>query len=512
MAVREEQMRSEALSIFDNLDRFSRSQVGFLNWYQRTFAGKGCWQEWIKEAFGELLESFRGTRLRIAQFNEAESEQKQSYQFEKREVLIGRGDDNDIPLGRPAVSRRHARIFAQGNAYLIEHLGSGTATYLNGRALKPAEPQPLADGDELLIFPYKLQAGVEEVWVREDGVQTAQGATKSSTTTQFGDEVPAGFSVFRVQIHPGCGDAFIAVNQDFLETLVSGMMREVVSELVVADLGLLEFVLVHVLERANRELRLPLQFSLHSPAAIATSEPGVAADFTVKTSSAVGSFKVFVPEKVLAGKRDLAKPESARKADRDIRWKIPVRVGHVDLTPSDLDELELGDILLYRSALELVLPAAGKERTKAERGWQATELSRDPYRLKLQKFFERSVLMENANGSQLETEDSLLETDDSSLEADDSSVEKSDSPSETDHSSVVKPDLGSLPVRVHVVLSHAELSFGELEALAEGSILELEHAKGDAVQLLANGKLIGTGELVEVEDKLGVRITKWSAS
>jgi len=63
MAVREEQMRSEALSIFDNLDRFTRSQVEFLNWYQRTFAGKGCWQEWIKEAFGELLESFRVTWL-----------------------------------------------------------------------------------------------------------------------------------------------------------------------------------------------------------------------------------------------------------------------------------------------------------------------------------------------------------------------------------------------------------------------------------------------------------------
>jgi flagellar motor switch/type III secretory pathway protein FliN len=46
--------------------------------------------------------------------------------------------------------------------------------------------------------------------------------------------------------------------------------------------------------------------------------------------------------------------------------------------------------------------------------------------------------------------------------------------------------------------------------LTEGTIIELEYSKGDSVQLVASGKLLGTGELVEIEDKLGVQITKWS--
>lgn len=75
-----------------------------------------------------------------------------------------------------------------------------------------------------------------------------------------------------------------------------------------------------------------------------------------------------------------------------------------------------------------------------------------------------------------------------------------------------KPDFSGLPIRLHVILSQTELSLADLNGLAAGTIIELERGKADPVHLAANGAVIGSGELVEVEGKLGVRIIEWSRS
>ena len=73
-----------------------------------------------------------------------------------------------------------------------------------------------------------------------------------------------------------------------------------------------------------------------------------------------------------------------------------------------------------------------------------------------------------------------------------------------------KPNLAALPVRVHIVLTQLEMTLAELNKLRPGSILELDHEKSEFVQLAVNGKIAGTGELVEIEGRLGVRISKWN--
>ena len=73
-----------------------------------------------------------------------------------------------------------------------------------------------------------------------------------------------------------------------------------------------------------------------------------------------------------------------------------------------------------------------------------------------------------------------------------------------------KPDLSGLPVRLHVILGQIELSLAELNSLTCNSVIELDRAKGDPVQLAINGDIIGSGSLVEIEGMLGVEITKWS--
>lgn len=67
-------------------------------------------------------------------------------------------------------------------------------------------------------------------------------------------------------------------------------------------------------------------------------------------------------------------------------------------------------------------------------------------------------------------------------------------------------DLDELPVRLVFEAGRLELSLGELRRLGAGSILEIGTQPGQ-VRILVNGQRIGDGELVNIENRSGVRIT-----
>jgi len=45
-------------------------------------------------------------------------------------------------------------------------------------------------------------------------------------------------------------------------------------------------------------------------------------------------------------------------------------------------------------------------------------------------------------------------------------------------------------------------------SLGPGSVIELQRAAGEPVEVFANGRCIGRGEIVVVGDQFGVRITE----
>jgi pSer/pThr/pTyr-binding forkhead associated (FHA) protein len=58
--------------------------------------------------------------------------------------------DPDDPEAK--VSRRHARIMLQNGQYFVEDLGSTNGTFVNrGKRLLPGQPQPLREGDEIIV-------------------------------------------------------------------------------------------------------------------------------------------------------------------------------------------------------------------------------------------------------------------------------------------------------------------------------------------------------------------------
>lgn len=65
-----------------------------------------------------------------------------------------------------------------------------------------------------------------------------------------------------------------------------------------------------------------------------------------------------------------------------------------------------------------------------------------------------------------------------------------------------------IPLEVSVELGRVTMLVRELLEVGTGSIIELQKAAGEPVEVLVNGRLIARGEVVVVEDNFAVRITE----
>jgi flagellar motor switch protein FliN len=68
--------------------------------------------------------------------------------------------------------------------------------------------------------------------------------------------------------------------------------------------------------------------------------------------------------------------------------------------------------------------------------------------------------------------------------------------------------LFDVPVHVSAVLGRAHMPVGDLLKLAPGAVLELDRKVGEAIDIYVNNRLVARGEVVLVEDKLGVTMTE----
>jgi flagellar motor switch protein FliN len=65
-----------------------------------------------------------------------------------------------------------------------------------------------------------------------------------------------------------------------------------------------------------------------------------------------------------------------------------------------------------------------------------------------------------------------------------------------------------VPVNVSAVLGRTRLDVGELLGIAPGRVLELDRKVGESIDIMVNNRLVARGEVVLVEDRLGVTMTE----
>jgi len=68
--------------------------------------------------------------------------------------------------------------------------------------------------------------------------------------------------------------------------------------------------------------------------------------------------------------------------------------------------------------------------------------------------------------------------------------------------------LADMPVRVSAIIGRARIGIGDLLKLQPGAVLELDRRVGEAVDIQVNGRTVGRGEIVMIEDRLGVTMTE----
>ena len=65
-----------------------------------------------------------------------------------------------------------------------------------------------------------------------------------------------------------------------------------------------------------------------------------------------------------------------------------------------------------------------------------------------------------------------------------------------------------VPVQVSAVLGRARMDIGELLKLGPGTVLELDRKVGEAIDIYVNNRLVARGEVVVVDERLGVTMTE----
>jgi hypothetical protein len=84
--------------------------------------------------------------------------------FKPPSMTIGRGNDNDIVLNQPGVSRHHARIEFEGQTYSVVDLDSRNGSFIGNQKLAPNQPRRWTEGENLRVG---------ETWLRLE--RTNQG-------------------------------------------------------------------------------------------------------------------------------------------------------------------------------------------------------------------------------------------------------------------------------------------------------------------------------------------------
>jgi len=99
-------------------------------------------------------------------------------------------------------------------------------------------------------------------------------------------------------------------------------------------------------------------------------------------------------------------------------------------------------------------------------------------------------------------------SDDETQELEAEAVESDAEPLQSFDAMVSADVLQSVPVTLSVEVGRTRLKIRDLLRLKQGSVIELERNAGEPLDLLVNNTVVAQGEVVLVNDRYGVRLTR----
>jgi signal transduction histidine kinase len=190
-------------------------------------------------------------------------------------VVMGRGSGAGANLRANDISRRHARVFPQGDAFCIEDLGSTNGTFVNGAPVSVTEPTPIRVGDRIqlgesviLIFTHhdELEARMRQLQKLEAMEQVVGGLAHDFNNVLT--VIAAGLEYLRARLPEGDVDSAEAV--DDLKTAAtdaSGLVKRLLHfrqrETVPHEVIVLAPIVNETIAMARRVTTAAIDFSVH---------------------------------------------------------------------------------------------------------------------------------------------------------------------------------------------------------------------------------------------------------
>lgn len=115
-----------------------------------------------------------------------------------------------------------------------------------------------------------------------------------------------------------------------------------------------------------------------------------------------------------------------------------------------------------------------------------------------------------AGAEAAEPEAKSVDLPDMSADAEAQSVEDAEGerPDDDEKSATDLESVFDVPVQVSAVLGKTNIDVASLLKLQRGAIVELDRRVGEAIDIFVNNRLVARGEVVLVEDRLGVTMTE----
>ena len=193
-----------------------------------------------------------------------------------------------------------------------------------------------------------------------------------------------------------------------------------------------------------------------------------------------------------------------------------VEIAEIDLGPSDIANLEVGDIIVLENHQvslnsDMLCGEAFVRLGMGKNGGLRGRLLLDDDRPRIE-IIEIKVQEEPAEVNAMESEEGVEEVINENGADESQAADPQVSGEPGDNLLETEGLLRDVPAPIVVELGRIRLNTSQVVRLRQGQILRLPRGSNDPVDLVVNGKLFARGELIEVDGELGVRLLKMSSS